>query len=66
MTIKDDDHWKIDDILNFRRYWDQIQDKIKWTELDQNDKWYYVNKEEFKNLKKVLVEFHKLYSDKSH
>jgi len=66
LTIKDDDHWKIDDILNFRRYWDQIQDKIKWTELDQNDKWYYVNKEEFKNLKKVLVEFHKLYSDKSH
>ncbi len=66
MIIKDDDHWKIDDILNFRRYWDQIQDKVKWTELDQDDEWYYVNNEEFKNLKKVLVEFHKLYSDKSH
>jgi len=66
LIIKDDDHWKIDDILNFRRYWDQIQDKVKWTELDQDDEWYYVNNEEFKNLKKVLVEFHKLYSDKSH
>ncbi len=66
LTIKDDDHWEIDDILNFKRYWDQIQYKVKWTELDQNDEWYYVNKEEFKSSKEVLVEFHKLYSDKSH
>ncbi len=34
--------------------------------LDWNNKWYYVNKEEFKNSEEVLVEFHKLYSDKSH
>ena len=66
LTIKDDDHWKIDDILNSRHYWDQIQYKIKWTELDQNNEWYYVDKEEFKSLKEVLVKFHKLYSDKSH
>ncbi len=66
LTIKDDDHWKIDDILNSRRYWDQIQYKIKWTELDWNDEWYYVDKEEFKSSKKVLVEFYNLYSDKSH
>ncbi len=66
LTIKDDDHWKIDDILNSRRYWDRIQYKVKWTELNRDDEWYYVNKEEFKSLKEVLVEFHKLYSDKSH
>ncbi len=28
-TIEDNEHWKIDDILNFRCYWDQIQYKIK-------------------------------------
>ena len=66
LTIKDDEHWKINDILNFRCYQDWIQYKIKWTRLDQNNEWYNVNKEEFKSLKKVLVEFHKLYSDKSH
>ncbi len=66
LTIKDNDHWKIDDILNFRCYWGWIQYKIKWTELNWNNKWYYVDKEEFKSLKEVLVEFHKLYSDKSH
>ncbi len=66
LTIEDDDHWKINDILNSRRYRDRIQYKIKWTELNQNNEWYYVDKEEFKNLKEVLVEFHKLYSDKSH
>ena len=66
LTIKDDNHWEIDNILNSRCYQDQIQYKIKWTELNRDDEWYYVDKEEFKSLKEVLVEFYKLYSDKSH
>ncbi len=61
----DDKHWKINDILNFRRYWDQIQYKIKWKDLDKDDEWYYVNKDEFNDFKKVLNEFHMLYSRKS-
>ncbi len=66
LTIKDDEHWEIDDILNFRCYQDQIQYKVKWMKLNWNNEWYCVNKEEFKSSKEVLVEFHKLYSDKSH
>ncbi len=65
IIIKDDEYWKIDDILNFRRYQDQIQYKVKWKDLDRNDEWYYVDKEEFNNSEKVLNEFHKLYSSKS-
>ncbi len=61
----DDEHWKINDILNFRRYQDRIQYKIKWKDLDKDDKWYYVNKDEFNDFKKVLNEFHVLYSRKS-
>ncbi len=66
ITIKDDEHWKINDILNFRRYQDQIQYKVKWKDLDRNDEWYYVNKKKFNNSEKVLNEFHKLYSSKLH
>ncbi len=66
LTIKDDEHWEINDILNSRCYQDWIQYKVKWMKLDRDNEWYYVNKEEFKNSKEVLVEFHKLYSDKSH
>ncbi len=58
-------HWKINDILNFRHYWDQIQYKIKWKNLDRNNEWYHVNKDEFNDFKKVLNEFHVLYSRKS-
>ncbi len=61
----DDEHWKINDILNFRCYQGQIQYKIKWKDLDRNDEWYYVNKDEFNDFKKVLNEFHMLYSRKS-
>ncbi len=65
ITIEDDEHWKINDILNFRRYWDQIQYKVKWKNLDKDNKWYYVDKEKFNDSEKVLNEFHKLYSSKS-
>jgi len=64
ITIEDDEHWKIDDILNFRRYRGRIQYKVKWTDLDRNDEWYYVDKEEFNDSEKVLNKFHKLYSNK--
>ncbi len=65
ITIKDDEHWKINDILNFRRYRDRIQYKVKWTDLDRNNEWYYVDKEKFNDSEKDLNEFHKLYSNKS-
>ncbi len=65
IIIENDEHWEIDDILNFRRYRDWIQYKVKWTDLDRNDEWYYVDKEKFNDSEKVLNEFHKLYSDKS-
>ncbi len=65
ITIKDDEHWEIDDILNFRCYRDRIQYKVKWTNLDRNDEWYYVDKGKFDDSEKVLNEFHKLYSNKS-
>ncbi len=65
ITIKDDEHWKINNILNFRRYQDWIQYKVKWKDLDRNDEWYYINKEKFNDSEKVLNEFHKLYSSKS-
>ncbi len=45
ITIKDNEHWKIDDILNFRCYQGRIQYKVKWKDLDKDNKWYYVNKE---------------------
>ncbi len=34
LTIEDNEHWKINDILNFKHYRDWIQYKIKWTRLD--------------------------------
>ncbi len=65
ITIENDEHWKIDDILNFRRYQGWIQYKVKWKDLNKDNEWYYVDKEKFNDSKKVLNEFHKLYSSKS-
>ncbi len=65
ITIEDDEHWEIDDILNFRRYQGRIQYKVKWKDLNKDDEWYYVDKEKFNDSEKVLNEFNKLYSNKS-
>ncbi len=37
IIIKDNEHWKINDILNFRRYQGWIQYKVKWKDLDKDD-----------------------------
>ena len=66
LVIENEKHWEIEDILNFRRYKDRLQYKIKWNELDRDNEWYYADKEKFDDLKEVLNEFHKLYLNKSH
>ncbi len=63
---ENEEHWEVDDILNFRRYRERLQYKVKWIKIDCNDKWYYVDKGKFDDSKKVLNEFHKLYLNKSH
>ncbi len=63
---ENEEHWEVDDILNFRQYRERLQYKIKWIEVDHDDEWYYVDKEKFNDSKKVLNEFHKLYLNKLH
>ncbi len=63
---ENEEHWKVDNILNFRRYKERLQYKVKWIKINHDNEWYYVNKEKFDDLKKVLNEFHKLYSNKLH
>ncbi len=60
----DDEHWEVDDILNFRRYRGRIQYKVKWKGLDRDNEWYYVDKGEFDGFEEVLNEFHALYPRK--
>ena len=64
ITIEDDEHWEVDDILDSRRYRGRIQYKVKWTDLDRDDEWYYADKGEFDGSEEVLDEFHKLYPSK--
>ncbi len=63
---ENEEHWEVDDILNFRRYRERLQYKVKWIEVDRDDEWYYADKGKFDGSKEVLNEFHKLYPNKSH
>ncbi len=67
IVIKDEDEWKVKNILNFRHYerdkW--LQYCVNWKEYDINLHWYNINKSEFKDCLKVVNNFHEHYLNKS-
>jgi len=65
IMINDEDEWKIDDILNFRRYWRRLQYKVKWKNYDNNLNWYNADDDEFMNTQKIIDDFHIQYSNDS-
>ena len=64
IIVDDEKAWNVDDILNSRHHYDQLQYKVKWHELNRDNKWYYVDKNEFKHLQKVVDEFYIYYLKK--
>ncbi len=58
IVINDEDEWKIDDILNFRRYRRRLQYRIKWNDYDNDLNWYNANDDEFINAQKIVDDFH--------
>ncbi len=65
IVINDEDEWKIDDILNFRRYQRRLQYRVKWNDYDNDLNWYNADDDEFMNAQKIVDDFHIQYSNKS-
>ncbi len=66
IVIKDEDEWKINDILNFRRYRRRLQYRVKWKNYDNDLNWYNVDDDEFMNAQEIIDDFHIKYSRKAH
>ncbi len=66
IVINDEDEWKIDDILNFRRYKKRLQYRVKWKSYDNDLNWYNADDDEFMNTQKMIDDFHIKYSRKAH
>ncbi len=65
IVINDEDEWKIDDILNSRRYRRRLQYRVKWNDYDNDLNWYNADGDEFMNAQKIVDDFHIQYSNKS-
>ncbi len=65
IVINDENEWKIDDILNFRRYRRRLQYRVKWNDYDNDLNWYNADDDEFMNAQKIVDDFHIRYSNKS-
>ncbi len=66
IVINDEDEWKINDILNFRRYRRRLQYRVKWKSYDNDLDWYNADNDEFMNAQKMIDDFHIKYSRKAH
>ncbi len=66
IVIKDEDEWKINDILNFRRYKRRLQYRVKWKSYDNDLNWYNADDDEFMNAQEMIDDFHIKYSTKAH
>ncbi len=66
IVINDEDEWKINDILNFRRYRRRLQYRVKWKSYDNDLNWYNADDDEFMNAQEMIDEFHIRYSRKAH
>ena len=55
IVINDEDKWKIDNILNFRRYWRRLQYRVKWNDYDNDLNWYNADDDKFMNAQKMLI-----------
>ncbi len=66
IVINDEDEWKIDDILNSRRYRRRLQYRVKWKNYDNNLNWYNADDDEFMNAQEMIDDFHIKYSRKAH
>ncbi len=66
IVINDEDEWKINDILNFRRYRRRLQYRVKWKSYDNDLNWYNADDDEFMNAQKMIDNFHIKYSRKAH
>ena len=64
VTENEEKHWEIDDILNLRQYCEQLQYKVKWHSFNQNNEWYYTDRDKFDKSADVLAEFHWNYLNK--
>jgi len=64
-VINDEDEWKINDILNSRRYRRRLQYRVKWNDYDNDLNWYNADDDEFMNIQKIVDDFHIRYSNKS-
>ncbi len=49
IVINNEDEWKIDDILNSRRYQRRLQYQVKWKSYNNDLNWYNADDDEFMN-----------------
>ncbi len=66
IVINDEDEWKINNILNFRRYQRRLQYWVKWKSYDNDLNWYNADDNEFMNAQEMIDDFHIKYSRKAH
>ena len=63
IVIDDEKKWKVNDILDARKYYRRVHFFVKWKKHDENKIWY--DSKRFRNAFDIMREFYDRYFDKS-
>ena len=63
IVINDEKKWKVNDILDVRKYYRRVQFFVKWKKHDKNKIWY--DSKKFRNAFDIMKNFYDRYFNKS-
>jgi hypothetical protein len=63
IIVNEEKEYEVNDVLNSRYYYNKLQYRVSWTDHSSDDTWY--SAENFEHSKKVVIDYHARYSDKS-
>ena len=61
VIINENFEWEMNDILKFRYHYNRFQYRVNWSNWSHDRIWYYVDNEEFDNVRDVVNDYHRTH-----
>ena len=61
VIVNENFEWEMNDILESRYRYNRFQYRVNWSDWSHDRTWYYVDNEEFDNVRDVMNDFHRTH-----
>ena len=61
VIVNENFEWEVNDILKFRYHYNRFQYRVNWSNWSHDKTWYYVDNDEFDNVRDVMNDYHRIH-----